>query len=71
MDNQEVEFMSNCVIVGRPKGDKPDEVAHLRARMPKDLHTEFKLWCVKNNRTMDTVICELVQEFLDKQHSQG
>ncbi|WP_371411510.1 hypothetical protein [Nostoc linckia] len=39
--------------------------------MPKDLHTEFKLWCVKNNRTMDTVICELVQEFLDKQHSQG
>lgn len=31
-----------------------------------DVHTKFKLWCVKNNKSMGGMMAHLITEFLNK-----
>lgn len=37
----------------------------------EDLHTKFKLWCVKNNKSMGGMMAHLIAEFLNHHNDQN
>ena len=43
-----------------------DEKQYLRTRIPKTLHRDFKMLCVAEGKTMEDIVAELIQQWVDE-----
>lgn len=48
------------------RNDKNKDYVKLIIRLPKKIKYDFKMYCLKNNRSMNSVINELIESILKK-----
>lgn len=49
------------------RNDKNKDYVKLIIRLPKKIKYDFKMYCLKNNRSMNSVINELIESILKKE----
>ena len=54
--------------MARPrKFDKPEETKNINARIPKELAKKLKVWCAKNDITIQTFLIQAIDEKIKRQ----
>ncbi len=49
----------------KAKGKDQKKMKQLTIRIPEDLHTQFKIKCVKEGRAMGEVYLELIRKYVE------